>query len=134
MISTAVARPRTPTRSLGHERFRIAVDGDAGKEGNIQQQVNYDESNYGIHLDFSEAHQPGHFFARGADTSQNEQMSPPSLSMATGYGLSTSSGGETPSRGQPRTMYGTEIQANTRFGDFGRDQIASSSGINFWGF
>ena len=39
---------------------------------------------------------------------------------------------ETPARPVQRTMYGTEMQNDTRFGDFGRDGIASATNANYW--
>ena len=141
-ISTAAARPRTPTRSLGHERFRIAVDTNVanaapGREI-LRQPFNFDEGAYNYQYDFSNtANGATYFFPRRDVVNNNGQthdISPPTMPLAVGYGLAAHAlTEESPIRGPATTMYGTEIQNDTRFGDFGRDGLASGSALNFWG-
>lgn len=141
-ISTAAARPRTPTRALGHDRFRIAVDANAaaterdGIRQQHQQPFGFGEGVYGYqHFDFNHPNPTqADFNQRDIGHNGQGELSPPAMPLAVGYGLAAHTlADESPIRGPATTMYGTEIQNDTRFGDFGRDGIASGSTMNFWG-
>ena len=52
----------------------------------------------------------------------------PVSSNTIGMGLGMSAIPETPAVPMPRTMYGTELEGDTRFGDFGVEGVATG----FW--
>lgn len=127
-ISANVARPQTPKRSTGHERFRITTE-----------QVNAtpvpdDAPPYDPYVDdvFNLQNVNGQFVNNNAPAqAHGYPTGPMSLSQ---IGLDTtvttaSTEAQTPVH---RTMYGTEVQNDKRFGDFGRDELGTSSNINFW--
>lgn len=139
-ISTAVARPRTPTRPSGHARFRVAVDTESPIRDEVASPFDpYGDAAFG--LPFGQGLESATNFARRADARiqpQNQGLMPAPMPLAMNFGLGVGAGvvmGEdsSPVQQAPRTMYGTELQNDTRFGDFGRDGIATSSNLNFWG-
>ncbi|KAH8120106.1 hypothetical protein DFH11DRAFT_1558337 [Phellopilus nigrolimitatus] len=136
-ISSTVARPRTPTRSSGPERFRIDTTHDNSAQDDVASPFDpYDDDGFSIPFGNPTPVPSGDFAARGV-SEHGGMPAPMPIPLAMGFGLGTVVPGmlpdDTPVRPAPRTMYGTEIQDDTRFGDFGRDGIATTSNMNFWG-
>ncbi|KAL5518769.1 hypothetical protein ACEPAH_452 [Sanghuangporus vaninii] len=133
-ISSTVARPRTPPRPSGHARFRVSVDNlSPVREDPCSPFDPYAEGMFT--LPFGETTTPVYPRRDAQPQVQNRGMIPTNMPIALGYGLGTAAPGviyDSPIRQPPRTMFGTELHHDTRFGDFGRDGIAGSSNMEFW--
>ncbi|KAI5122567.1 hypothetical protein M0805_004784 [Coniferiporia weirii] len=134
-ISNIAARPHTPTRSSGPDRFRVAADHISPIRDIASPFDPYDDDAFG--LPFGTAGTSVGGFTRNETRGAGHMIMPMSMPLALGFGLGTASAGvlrdDTPVHPAARTMYGTELHNDTRFGDFGRDEIASTSNMNFWG-
>lgn len=64
----------------------------------------------------------------GEEGSSKADGKAPLSSNAVGMGMGMASIPETPAAPMPRTMYGTELEGDTRFGDFGVEGVATG----FW--
>ncbi|EJD04173.1 uncharacterized protein FOMMEDRAFT_155294 [Fomitiporia mediterranea MF3/22] len=137
-ISSQVARPRTPTRPSGHARFRLTVDNVSPIREDVPSPFDpYSDGAFGFQ--FASGGNAGVNVVRRDTYGQdhNHGFIPAPMPIALGFGLGTAAAGaipgSSPARPASRTMYGTELQNDTRFGDFGRDGIATSSNMDFWG-
>ena len=129
-ISSSVARPQTPARNSGPERFRIDP---AAMQQNFAAS---DMDPFSFQLDD----------IYGLEYPVRDQVPTPTgatsqsqlqFQFGIGYGSTPGEGGSSPvqpsQNSSQKTMYGTEVANDTRFGDFGRDKIASSGKNMFWG-
>ena len=136
-ISSTVARPRTPPRPSGHSRFRLSgVSVDNLGPCNDDVYSPYDPYADGMFtIPFGEPATPVYPRRDAQAHNHNHGMMPANMPMALGFGLATAAPGviyDSPAPNTPRTMFGTEARHDTRFGDFGRDGIASNTNMEFW--
>jgi len=142
-VSSLAARPRTPARLTGQERFKSTTpnsNNDNNGNGNNSSTVPQQQQQQTV--DFPHADSFGFQIddAYGIDFQANRDAAsvhPNPMSMnfqfGIGFGMPPDDGGSSPIQNVQKTMYGTELANDTRFGDFGRDGVASTSGRNnFW--
>ncbi|THH10936.1 hypothetical protein EW145_g1002 [Phellinidium pouzarii] len=135
-VSAVVARPRTPTRTSGPERFRVTLDHVGPTRDFASPFDPYDVDTFGLLPFGADTGNVGNFIRNEVQGSGQNSMST-QIPLALGFGLGTAAAGvlqnDTPAHPTSRTMYGTELHNDTRFGDFGRDEVASTSNMNIWG-
>ncbi|KLO20563.1 hypothetical protein SCHPADRAFT_991905 [Schizopora paradoxa] len=144
-VSSLAARPRTPARLTGQDRFKSTTANNNGNGGNNnnssaaqqqqqqpQQTMDYPHADsFAFQID-DDAYGTLDFTANREAAAQPNPMSM-NLHFGIGFGMMPDDGGSSPIQNVQKTMYGTELANDTRFGDFGRDGVASTSGKNmFW--
>lgn len=130
-ISAAAARPQTPKRQTGPDRFRVTTEQVPATPAHedVPPYDPYADDLFGL----QNVNGHGQFINGNAGTGQvhgypSGPMSLNQLGLDTNV-TSASSESQTPVH---KTAYGTEVQTDKRFGDFGRDGLGTSSNINFW--
>lgn len=128
-ISAAVARPQTPKRQTGPERFRVSAEQVAATPAHedIPPFDPYAEDLFLQNVN-------GQFMGEVAATAPQLHGFPTGPMSLNQLGLDTNVTVASPESQTPvaRTVYGTEVQNDKRFGDFGRDGLGTASSINFW--